>query len=572
MNEYYKQQTLFPDPKTQRKKKRLFIHEGSYPTEYDPNVWPYKPNMIQIETVQGCNRRCDFCGTMGIERTFHFAEIETIDKISRMIAEAKLNSRILLAGHGEPCLHKNLPEIIRTIRKNLPNNMIHLFTNGIVIAKNPALTDLLFDAGLNDLIFDEYNDSRIGEFVRDDEICKKYTIVEQSPGVPLFEDKNVNLKRICITPPIENDHNTINRKIENHCGAGNPGLESPLKQTCSIIFRDFYIRWDGKVSICCNDFRGEYFVVDMKECKTFAEAWFHERLEAARRFLMAKDRSAIFPCSICDSKPIRPGLLPDFKGDLVLPEPSERDHRIVSKKFAPLSKIVRRDYEKGKEKGMRYLIVAAHPDDEAIAAGAAICKWKEIGNTVGALILSSYSATREDNLIEKERLSREILDLDYLQVCDYETMKFGTYDRYEMVKKIEEAIKVFSPDILITHFPGDLHNDHKVTASLVHEAARLPQRMLPEYQKRLKAVWYMETLSSTDWNFGERFTPNTFVPVEEKHIQKQIESIALYDNVLRDIPHPRNYESVKALARYRGGECGTDYAVAFHCVFQIEGE
>lgn len=24
--------------------------------------WPYKPNMVQIETVQGCNRRCKFCG------------------------------------------------------------------------------------------------------------------------------------------------------------------------------------------------------------------------------------------------------------------------------------------------------------------------------------------------------------------------------------------------------------------------------------------------------------------------------------------------------------------------------
>lgn len=40
--------------------------------------WPYKPNMVQIETVQGCNRRCKFCGTMGIERAFYYTEIETV--------------------------------------------------------------------------------------------------------------------------------------------------------------------------------------------------------------------------------------------------------------------------------------------------------------------------------------------------------------------------------------------------------------------------------------------------------------------------------------------------------------
>mgnify|MGYP001062026671 CR=1 FL=1 len=52
--------------------------------------WPYKPNMVQIETVQGCNRRCKFCGTMGIERAFHFAEIETVQHTCKLIRQAGL--------------------------------------------------------------------------------------------------------------------------------------------------------------------------------------------------------------------------------------------------------------------------------------------------------------------------------------------------------------------------------------------------------------------------------------------------------------------------------------------------
>ena len=71
--------------------------------------WPYKPNMVQIETVQGCNRRCKFCGTMGIERAFHYTELETVKHTCKLIREAGLNCRILLAGHGEPTLHPQLP-------------------------------------------------------------------------------------------------------------------------------------------------------------------------------------------------------------------------------------------------------------------------------------------------------------------------------------------------------------------------------------------------------------------------------------------------------------------------------
>ena len=31
----------------------------------------YKPNTVQLELVQGCNRRCSFCGSNGFERKIH---------------------------------------------------------------------------------------------------------------------------------------------------------------------------------------------------------------------------------------------------------------------------------------------------------------------------------------------------------------------------------------------------------------------------------------------------------------------------------------------------------------------
>lgn len=307
--------------------------------------WPYKPNTVQIETVQGCNRRCSFCGTRGIERKFYFADIQTISHTCKLIKEAELNCRILLAGHGEPTLHPKLPEIVQTIRNILPNNTIHLFTNGTIIQKNPELVIHLFGAGLNDLVFDEYRDSRIGVFVRGNEICNMFQIVEQGPGIPLFADKNAKKQRICITPPIDGEKNTANRKLVNHCGAGGKALKQPLKCKCSTIFRDFYIRWDGNISICCDDFRGQYHVTNILGCKSLHEAYFHPRLEAARRFIMINNRRPIFPCRICNVKPIRPGLLPDSQGQVKMKLPTAEDYLIVSKRTEPLAKIVKREWE-----------------------------------------------------------------------------------------------------------------------------------------------------------------------------------------------------------------------------------
>lgn len=308
--------------------------------------WPYKPNTVQIEAVQGCNRHCSFCGTAGIDPTIKKADVKTIFHTCKLIRDAGLNCRILLAGHGEPTLHPEIVNIVRTIRKTLPKNMIHMFTNGTVIEKKPELVDELFAAGLNDLVFDEYSDHRVGRFVRNDPVCQKYRVVQQGKGTPLFANKNPKEKRICIVPPIDGADNTLSRSLNTHCGAGMEPPRIPYQTKCSIIFRDFFVRYDGNIAICCNDFRGEYFVTNILACKSFEESYFHKRLESARRFLMQNDRGAIHPCDKCTAKAIRPGLLPDARGQLTLKTPTEEDRKNVINTRPSLALIVRREWER----------------------------------------------------------------------------------------------------------------------------------------------------------------------------------------------------------------------------------
>lgn len=307
--------------------------------------WIYKPNTINIETVQGCNRRCDFCGTMGMEKKIHFITKDILFHTLNLIKKANFQPRIRLAGHGEPTLNPELPILIKCIRTALPKAQIHLFTNGTVIEKKPELVDTLFKAGLNNLIIDEYTDHLVGKFVRNNATCKKYRIVEQGAGVPLLDVKP-NERRICITPPIDGDKNTMNRKLCNQLGSALPPLEKPMHKKCTVIFREMTIRHDGNIAICCNDFRGYYYVTNIMKCTSFEEAWFHPRFESARRFLYQGDRS-FFPCNLCDVLGNRVGLLPDSQGQKTLPPPTAKDKEIVNKKYPPLAVIEKRRWEGG---------------------------------------------------------------------------------------------------------------------------------------------------------------------------------------------------------------------------------
>lgn len=122
-------------------------------------------------------------------------------------------------------------------------------------------------------------------------------------------------------------------------------LGTAMKSKCSIIFRDFFIRWDGNIAICCNDFRGEYSVTNIRHCARLEEAYFHKRLESARKFLIRGDRAAVYPCSVCNVRAIRPGLLPDSAGKVKLGLPTGDDKMIVKLRKEPLAIIEKRKWE-----------------------------------------------------------------------------------------------------------------------------------------------------------------------------------------------------------------------------------
>lgn len=220
---------------------------------------------------------------------------------------------------------------------------------------------------------------------------------------------------------------------------------------------------------------------------------------------------------------------------------------------------------------MVYLIVAAHPDDEALGAGATIHKVTRNGDEVHVCLLSHWSPTRDDNLANGIKESHKILGVCKSYIGDFGCMRFKDADHHEVVRFIEAAIKDAQPDVIITHHPADIHIDHGVTAECCLEAAKLPQRQTAMVRP-VKRILFMEVPSSTDWNVNPvsgRFEPNLFCEVSEENVEAKIEAIGVYKDVIRRHPHPRSEGALISLATIRGCQSGQSYAEAFQMVFGL---
>jgi LmbE family N-acetylglucosaminyl deacetylase len=221
----------------------------------------------------------------------------------------------------------------------------------------------------------------------------------------------------------------------------------------------------------------------------------------------------------------------------------------------------------------RYLFVVAHPDDEILGAGATILRLVSKGCFVAVCVLSCQCNTRTDDIKSAMLGTHLELGISMTTVGEFGCLRFKDEDHHAMVSFIEKAICKAEPTVVVTHHPSDLNNDHYIASICCQEAVRLPQRQIG-YSKRISKFMFMEVPSETDFALNSawgRFTPNYYCKVKAHDIKKKISLLKEYDNVVRNISHPRSEANIKALSVVRGAECGYKHAEAFQTVFQLGG-
>lgn len=223
---------------------------------------------------------------------------------------------------------------------------------------------------------------------------------------------------------------------------------------------------------------------------------------------------------------------------------------------------------------MIYLTVTAHPDDEILGFGGSSAILTRHGHIVQNLILSGNVEARrfrpDENLLKMHVTSaQKIVGAQPPILGPFPNIKFNTIPHLEIVQFIEKYIEEIQPDIVITHHPYDLNNDHYHVSKSCQAAVRLFQR---KQIKPLSALYFMEIPSSTDWAFpvdGQQFRPDTFLEIGEEGLSRKLEALHAYEGVMRAYPHPRSNEAIRALAVLRGSQVGRNLCEGFQTAMNI---
>ncbi len=223
-------------------------------------------------------------------------------------------------------------------------------------------------------------------------------------------------------------------------------------------------------------------------------------------------------------------------------------------------------------------VVAAHPDDEILGIGGTVAKHVACGDEVYAMILGEGQTSRGD---KREDISQDVVEelhqntmesakaVGYRDVffADFPDNRFDQVDLLDIVKVVEKKVRELRPEIIYTHYSGDLNVDHQYTARAVLTATRPIGENYP-----VKEIYAFETLSSTEWNFDysgqPAFSPNAYVDIADFYAKKE-EAMKCYVSELCEFPHPRSLEGMDVLSKTRGMTVGMHRAEAFMLVRKL---
>lgn len=214
----------------------------------------------------------------------------------------------------------------------------------------------------------------------------------------------------------------------------------------------------------------------------------------------------------------------------------------------------------------KILVIAAHPDDEVLGCAGSIAKHIANKDEVILLIMSQGESSRaKTDQNKSQRLLSiksvaKILKISSYFIEDLPDNKLDTIPMLSIVKKIEGYLKKIKPSIVYTHFYNDLNIDHQIVSKATLTACR------PQPGSSVKEILLFEVMSSTDWNVKDPlFTPNVYIDITNFWDLK-LRALKVYEKEMRKYPHSRSYEHLSALAKYRGGSVGYNYAEAFQLV------
>lgn len=201
--------------------------------------------------------------------------------------------------------------------------------------------------------------------------------------------------------------------------------------------------------------------------------------------------------------------------------------------------------------GLRSLLcLGAHPDDIEIGCGGTVIRLLEEnpGLEVHWAVLSASDERSREARRSADLLLRGCTRTD-VRVADFQENYFPYVGR-EVKAHVDRLGHEMEPDLILTHWRGDLHQDHRIVGELTWNAFR--NHLILEYE-------------IPKWD-GDMGRPNVFVPLDRPVCEQKI------DHLLETFSSQVNKDWFAAevfwgLMRLRGMEARSPsgYAEAFYC-------
>ena len=222
------------------------------------------------------------------------------------------------------------------------------------------------------------------------------------------------------------------------------------------------------------------------------------------------------------------------------------------------------------------LIIAAHPDDEVLGCGGLLSKVCD-KSKISIIFIGEGSSCRYTNLNskeinkdikERESASKKVAKKFNLHELEFFNLPCGRFDQVPIIeinKIIESRISKFDPDIIFTHDPYDVNNDHKI----IYRSTIMSTR--PNSATNVSNIFTYEVPSSSECGFSQegQFAPNFFVELTQLDLEEKFKALSYYGSEIRSFPFPRSFKGIEAYSRFRGMQAAVEYAEAFKLIRAI---
>ncbi len=201
----------------------------------------------------------------------------------------------------------------------------------------------------------------------------------------------------------------------------------------------------------------------------------------------------------------------------------------------------------------KILVLAPHTDDGEFGCGATISKMISLDHE---LFYAAFSLAEESvpppfpkNILEKEvREATSVLGINSSNLLLYKyKVRHFAFHRQEILEDLVELSRELKPDLVFMPALHDLHQDHSTISNEGFRAF-----------KHTSILCY-----ELPWN-NLNFSTQSFVKLEQEHIDKKIEALKCYKS-----QQDKQYASsdfIRSLAITRGVQIGTKYAEVFEVV------